>query len=99
MVHQASGEPSYYNILMKLRIFNITSNDFGTYRCLAKNSQGETSGEISLYGSSLFFSIASALQSSLVCIGWECARTVDNNILWGIFLGDHSSDLEASIGL
>jgi len=43
------GEPSFYNNLMKLKIFNITSSDFGTYSCLAKNSQGETSGEISLY--------------------------------------------------
>ena len=47
---QVNGEPSFYNILMKLKIYNITEADFGTYRCLAKNSQGETSGEISLYG-------------------------------------------------
>ena len=35
---------------MKLYIFNITNEDLGTYKCLAKNSQGETSGEIELYG-------------------------------------------------
>ena len=35
---------------MKLKIHNITENDFGKYRCLAKNSQGETKGEIELYG-------------------------------------------------
>ena len=45
-----SGEPSFYNVVMKLTIFNISREDFGTYRCIAKNPQGETSGEISLYG-------------------------------------------------
>lgn len=43
------GEPSFYNVVMKLIIYNITDADFRTYRCLAKNPQGETSGEISLY--------------------------------------------------
>ena len=28
----------------------MTENDYGKYYCLAKNSQGETSGEIALYG-------------------------------------------------
>jgi hypothetical protein len=28
----------------------VTENDYGKYYCLAKNSQGETSGEIALYG-------------------------------------------------
>ena len=29
---------------------NVTENDYGKYYCLAKNSQGETNGEIALYG-------------------------------------------------
>ncbi len=45
-----SGDPSFYNIQMKLKIQNVTENDFGKYYCLAKNSQGETQGEIALYG-------------------------------------------------
>ena len=36
--------------MMKLHIYNITEDDLGKYQCLAKNSQGETSGEIELYG-------------------------------------------------
>jgi len=44
-----TGEPSFYNVVMKLTVYNITEADFRTYRCLAKNPQGETSGEISLY--------------------------------------------------
>jgi len=35
---------------MKLKIQNVTESDFGKYFCLAKNSQGETQGEIALYG-------------------------------------------------
>ena len=37
---------------MKLKIHNVSESDFGTYRCLAKNSQGETTGDIELYGNS-----------------------------------------------
>ena len=44
------GTPAFYNIRMKLRIHNVSAADFGTYRCMAKNSQGETTGDIELYG-------------------------------------------------
>uniref|UniRef100_A0A1I8QEP1 Immunoglobulin I-set domain-containing protein n=1 Tax=Stomoxys calcitrans TaxID=35570 RepID=A0A1I8QEP1_STOCA len=33
---------------MKLKIRNVGANDFGTYRCVAKNSLGETDGNIKL---------------------------------------------------
>ena len=50
---QISGKPSFYNVQMKIRISNVSEADFGLWRCLAKNSQGETSGEIKLYGMSM----------------------------------------------
>lgn len=37
---------------MKLKIRNVGANDFGTYRCVAKNSLGETDGNIKLDGKS-----------------------------------------------
>ena len=51
-MEEEKGRPAFYNKLMKLHIYNITHEDLGTYKCLAKNSQGETSGEIELYGKS-----------------------------------------------
>ncbi|CAH1125412.1 unnamed protein product [Ceutorhynchus assimilis] len=38
-----------YKVHMKLTIRNVTSNDYGSYRCIAKNSLGETDGTIKLY--------------------------------------------------
>ncbi|TRY76709.1 hypothetical protein TCAL_07594 [Tigriopus californicus] len=46
---QSSGKPRLYNIQMKIRIQNITAEDFGTYSCSARNPQGVTDGEIKLY--------------------------------------------------
>eukprot|EP00095_Tigriopus_kingsejongensis_P001830 maker-scaffold10_size831480-snap-gene-4.14 protein:Tk01830 transcript:maker-scaffold10_size831480-snap-gene-4.14-mRNA-1 annotation:"neurotrimin-like isoform x3" len=48
---QISGKPRFYNIQMKIRIRNVTQNDFGTYRCSARNPQGISDGEIKLYES------------------------------------------------
>ncbi|KAK2708458.1 lachesin-like isoform X2 [Artemia franciscana] len=38
-----------YTIFMRLKIRNITNRDFGTYRCVARNSLGESDGAIKLY--------------------------------------------------
>ena len=35
---------------MELKIRNIQANDFGAYRCVAKNPRGSTDGEITLTG-------------------------------------------------
>ena len=50
---QVEGKPAFYNIRMKLKIHNVSESDFGIYRCLAKNSQGETTGDIELYGNNI----------------------------------------------
>ncbi|XP_012217621.2 lachesin-like isoform X2 [Linepithema humile] len=38
-----------YRAHMRLTIRNLTSSDFGSYRCISKNSLGETEGSIRLY--------------------------------------------------
>lgn len=35
---------------MKLTIKNLSVGDFGNYRCISKNSLGETEGSIRVYG-------------------------------------------------
>lgn len=35
---------------MKLTVRNLQTGDFGNYRCISKNSLGETEGSIRLYG-------------------------------------------------
>lgn len=34
---------------MKLNIRSVSPSDFGSYKCVAKNSLGETDGTIKLY--------------------------------------------------
>ncbi|XP_073972758.1 lachesin-like isoform X1 [Rhodnius prolixus] len=38
-----------YRTYMKLNVRNVTSRDFGNYRCISKNSLGETEGSIRIY--------------------------------------------------
>lgn len=43
---------------MKLKIRNVGPADFGSYRCVAKNSLGETDGLIKLDGKVFFPTIS-----------------------------------------
>ena len=43
------GNPDY-KIHMLLTIRYLEPEDFGSYRCVAKNPRGETDGDIKLYG-------------------------------------------------
>lgn len=38
-----------YKVIMRLTINSVTQNDFGSYRCVSKNSLGDTDGSIKLY--------------------------------------------------
>lgn len=38
-----------YKVVMKLNIRSVGPNDFSAYKCVAKNSLGETDGNIKLY--------------------------------------------------
>jgi len=42
------GAPSY-KVQMKLTIVDVSHDDYGVYKCVAKNSRGETDGTIRLY--------------------------------------------------
>lgn len=35
---------------MKLRINSVTDSDYGKYKCVAKNSLGDSEGTIQLFG-------------------------------------------------
>lgn len=42
-----------YKIDMQLTIKNLQSADYGSYRCVSKNSLGETEGSIRIYGKTI----------------------------------------------
>ncbi|CAD7086328.1 unnamed protein product [Hermetia illucens] len=42
-------EENDYKVIMKLHISPVTVTEFGSYRCVAKNSLGDTDGTIKLY--------------------------------------------------
>ncbi|XP_030377765.1 hemicentin-1 isoform X2 [Scaptodrosophila lebanonensis] len=46
--YETTSTVSGYTKYMKLKIRSVGPNDFGTYRCVAKNSLGETDGNIKL---------------------------------------------------
>lgn len=52
--YEAFPMDSGYNKFMMLKIRNITKEDFGFYKCIAKNSLGETDGIIKLDGKGNF---------------------------------------------
>ncbi|KAK7575631.1 hypothetical protein V9T40_011917 [Parthenolecanium corni] len=47
--HSTETTDSSYRIHMKLTIKNLRPEDFGSYKCISKNSLGETEGTIRLY--------------------------------------------------
>lgn len=46
-----------YRAHMRLTIKNLSNKDFGNYRCISKNSLGETEGSIRLYGEFLYLKV------------------------------------------
>lgn len=48
--YETSSTTVGYTKYMKLTIRNVGPQDFGSYRCIAKNSLGETDGIIKLDG-------------------------------------------------
>lgn len=54
--HGTETTENSYRAHMKLTIRNLQTDDFGNYRCVSKNSLGETEGSIRLYGKQTGFS-------------------------------------------
>lgn len=52
--YETSSTNHGYSKHMKLKIRSVGPNDFGSYRCVAKNSLGETDGLIKLDGEFIF---------------------------------------------
>jgi hypothetical protein len=48
--YEAVSVDSGYNKYMMLKIRSVKRSDFGSYKCMAKNSLGETDGVIKLDG-------------------------------------------------
>ena len=48
--YEAVSTDNDYKKYMMLKIRNVRHNDFGSYKCVAKNSLGETDGIIKLDG-------------------------------------------------
>lgn len=61
---------------MKLTIKNLQYGDFGNYRCISKNSLGETEGSIRVYGKRFNYSLACAQYLEMMII---CSKTFSSN--------------------
>jgi neurotrimin len=44
-----------YKLHSRLTIYEIEKEDFGMYKCVSKNSLGETESTLRLYGTKLLF--------------------------------------------
>ena len=47
--YEAVSSDDSYRVYMRLKIRSVALADFGAYKCVAKNSLGETDGTIKLY--------------------------------------------------
>lgn len=52
-----------YKVVMRLNIKSVSQSDFGSYRCVAKNSLGDTDGTIKLYSELLHYLLQTVLIS------------------------------------
>ena len=48
--HHTEEEVEGYRLHSRLTIKTVNAGDYGAYKCVSKNSLGETEGQIRLYG-------------------------------------------------
>lgn len=71
--YQMREEHDSYRTKMKLKIVALDEKDFGSYKCVAKNSLGEKEGLVRLYGKSKEFSMLSSFNLILTFLSLEIA--------------------------
>lgn len=72
--YETSSTNVGYSKFMKLKIRTVGPGDFGSYRCVAKNSLGETDGLIKLDGNPLltYFSITfTETHTHMISLFWH----------------------------
>ncbi|XP_046435480.1 neurotrimin-like isoform X1 [Neodiprion virginianus] len=72
-------KPSY-KTHMQLTIHSLTKDDFGTYKCVAKNPRGETDGTIRLYISDPPSTSPSPVTTELSRKDWDSTAELNNSV-------------------
>lgn len=63
-----------YRAYMRLTIRNLQDGDFGNYRCISKNSLGETEGSIRLYGKTITIEKVDSCRFKKLLLFWYLCR-------------------------
>ena len=71
---------------MKLTVKDLTEEDYGSYKCVAKNSRGETEGKMNLYSEYKFLSIYNSQIHFIDVLRYICFNYNFYNIKRSTFL-------------
>lgn len=70
-----------YKVYMKLIIREVEESDFGNYKCIARNSLGDTDGSITIYGKSRPINCRSKFHEQLLNIVTCLFRNSNSSLL------------------
>ncbi|XP_076222593.1 lachesin [Nomia melanderi] len=70
----------FYKTHMTLVIYDVQEEDYGSYKCIAKNSRGETDGTIRLYKSLPPSTSPSPSTTELPKKDWELMAEINNSV-------------------
>ncbi|XP_076675466.1 lachesin isoform X2 [Andrena cerasifolii] len=87
MIHESSKykatsmpEVPFYKTHMALTIYELQKEDYGNYKCVAKNPRGETDGTIGLYKSSPPSTSPSPSTTEMPKKDWELMAELNNSV-------------------